>query len=289
MATCCIADMTAEVGKGWLSGSSRVALCWGLVLGLCLTGCGRSHTRFKHPRLMNEGDCAACLETALEAESPDARREAVVHLSKTDQLSNEVVIRGLSTIAETDRSDAVRTSAVRALAKSGAPEAVGPLVKLAFRADEEVEARRPRAGAVRWAAMEGLDPLLRADRLSEEQRQACRTGALRLLRTHRSRDVRLASAVLLAYFPDRDVLEGLIDALDQRDFGVVYQSERSLNHLTGHRFENDSAAWRRWLTSTDDPFADSGRLADELDPKDGNWWDRTVKGTRRAFAGFGPK
>ncbi len=270
------------VARPWLA---VVLLAAALVLG----GCSKSHTRFKHPRFMSKTDCAACLEVALDAQSPDARREAILHVSKTSYLSNDIVIRALGLLARTDASDSVRYAAVQALAKSGAPEAVEPLVEIVSAPLEAGLVTRPQAGDVRWAALEGLDRAVSSGQLSDQQRQMCGDAAIHLLGHHRSRDVRISAARMLRWFPSADALTVLIDALEQRDFGVAYHSERSLMYLTGRTFEHDATAWREWRTATDDPFAGAGQLDHELHPEEAGWWERTVKGTRRVFAGFRPK
>ncbi len=260
-----------------------------LMAALMLGGCSKSHTRFKHPRFMSKQDCAACLEVALDAESPDARREAILHVSKTSYLANDVVIRALATIARTDASDSVRYAAVQALAKSGAPEAVEPLLDIVSAPLEAGLVTRPQAGDVRWAALEGLDHAVSSGQLSDQQRQTCEDAAIHWLGRHRSRDVRISAARMLRHSPSEATLTALIDAVEQRDFGVAYHSERSLMHLTGQTFDHDAAAWRKWRAATDDPFAGAGQLDHELYPEEENWWERTVNGTRRALAGFRPK
>ncbi|MFH0981557.1 MAG: HEAT repeat domain-containing protein [Planctomycetota bacterium] len=238
---------------------------------------------------MSEADCAACLEVALDAQSPDARREAVVHIAKTSYLTRDVVVRALTTIAQTDKSGSVRFAAIRALAKAGIPEVVEPLLGIASAPDETGAALQAESGEARWAALEGLDPLVERGELSDAQRETCQVAACRLLNHHRARDVRIAAARLLRHFRDRAVLTTLIDALEQRDFGVVYHSERSLMHLTGQSFDYAAAGWRQWLAATDDPFEQAGRLDAELYPKEPNWWERSLHATRQSFTGFRPK
>lgn len=256
---------------------------------MTLGGCGKPRYEFKHPKFMSEADCATCLRVALEDKSPDVQREAIVRVSKTPHLTNEVVIRALATLARADQSESVRYAAVRALAKAGTTGAIKPLTEIASAPDDTEIVTEPRSGEVRRAALDGLDPLLASDRLSQEQRATCRKTAIHLLEHNRSRDVRIAAARVLRHFPTNAVLTTLIDALDQRDFGVVYQSERSLMHLTGQTFDHAADAWRRWRAETDDPFKTAGRLDHVLYPEEESLWKRTVKETRQTFAGFKPK
>ena len=47
------------------------------------------------------------------------------------------------------------------------------------------------------------------------------------------RDVRIAAADALKHYRSIDVGRALVDTLDSRDFGVAWQSRRSLIRLTG--------------------------------------------------------
>ena len=142
---------------------------------------------------------------------------------------------------------------------------------------------------VRYAAMQALDPWLGGDELTDDQRQTCRVALLRLLQRNPSRDVRIAAALLLRHFPEREVADGLAESLRQRDFGVVYECDRSLMHLTGQRFRHDAQAWKAWLASAADPFAESGGLDAEIYPPQKGFWERTSESARRALAGYKPR
>ena len=264
----------------------------GLLLAVTLAGlggCSKSHTRFKSPGLMNESDCAACLKLALDSESPDVRREAVIQISKTSHLTKDVVVKALGEIARTDSSESVRYAAVRALARAGVPGVIDPLLAVLTAEEERGEPKAIHVGAARCAAMEGLDPLLDLGALNPTQRDTCRAAALECLAKNRVREVRLSAARLLRQFQDVQVLDALIEGLEQRDFGIVYESERSLGHLTGQRFEYDAVAWRQWRAATSEPFAEAGRRDAELYPAGKNWWKQTMDDTRQSLAGFRPK
>jgi hypothetical protein len=253
---------------------------------LVLGACTKSHTRFKHPRFMSEQDCAACVEVALEAPSPDARREAVVHVAKTKYLTDPVVIRALATIARSDESASVRFASVRALTRAGEPADAEPLLAIALEDEDFEDPSDRRYGRIRAAAVQGLDTLSMTGAISDIEREECESIAIGLLRGHRARDVRIAAAAILRHSQSVATLNALIDALDQRDFGVVYESERSLIHLTGQCHNYSAVAWREWLASASDPFRDAGRLDYTLEPEDEGWWDRTVDAARRTVAGF---
>ncbi|GAF88097.1 unnamed protein product, partial [marine sediment metagenome] len=99
----------------------------------------------------------------------------------------------------------------------------------------------------------------------DEQLSQLKQTLLTLLRDDRNRNVRLEAARGLACF-DRDpqVFNALIAALEDPDFGVVYQAEQSLISLTGMTFEHDPAAWVVWRDKQDDVFAHAGQVPDSF-------------------------
>jgi HEAT repeat protein len=244
----------------------------------------------KHPLFVTEADAVKYLQRALESELPDERREAIDRIARTRHLKHEVVLGALSTIAATDPSPAVRCSAVAALRRSEDPAIAATLVRILDQPSTDLRPTPlPPSADVRLEAMRAAVALAELDLLPEEQQPALRDVAVRLVGQERSRDTRQASAKFLGYCRDRAVLEPLIDALTQRDFGVVYESERSLMRLTGRSFDYDPTSWRGWLEQVDDPFAEAGKLDPVLDAPPKGWWQRSIERTRRTLATFGPK
>ena len=260
-----------------------------MTLLLVLTaGCSASRRWHKHPRLMTEADVVKCVKLALESELPDERRAAIDRLARTRYLQRRVVLDALATIARTDRSGAVRCAAVVAARKSKDPRVVATMVTIL---EQSPPSRRSPCTSidVRWEALRTILALAQAGALPADQREPARRVAARLLGQDRSRDIRQTAARLLGHFQDREVLGPLVDALEQRDFGVVYESERSLMRLTGRSFDYDPPAWREWLAQTENPFADAGELDQVLSPPPKSWWERSVESTRRTMASFRPK
>ena len=256
-----------------------------IALGFIL-GC--SNQRFyKSPWLVTERDAARYLTDALEHENADVRREAIERLSKSRFIHHDLVVDACSTIARTDSSEAVRVAAVRLIAEAGRPDSAAVLLSILDEASRAT--RHSGAGPGDWVTTEVLHALYflkRNDPIKKIHRDRVVGTALRLLRGDPSREVRIAAAELLEVFPRRDVLDGLIAALDQRDFGVVYTVERSLKRLTGMTYDHDLNRWQDWLAAADDPFARRGELDDasQAEPEP-NWWRRTVGSVRRAFTG----
>ncbi|MCP4250982.1 MAG: HEAT repeat domain-containing protein [bacterium] len=238
---------------------------------------------------MSESDVARCLKMALENELADERRHAVHRIASSRYLNREVVVDGLSVIARTDTSLSVRCAAVAALGKSEHAGAAAVLVRVLH---QPFTPQRTVSGSgidVRWDALRAILTLLERGVFPGDELDALREPAVDLLGKDRSREVRQTAARVLGYLPDRQVLEPLIDGLEQRDFGVAYESERSLMRLTGHTFDYDPVRWREWLAETENPFADAGRLEGALNPPPENWWRRSWRRTQQGLATFRPK
>jgi len=256
---------------------------------IVLPACSGSRTLHKHPAFVTEADAACYLSGALEGDNPDVRRDQIVQLSKTRWVGRDTVVRGLALVARTDSSPSVRCAAIRGLGASRTPGAIEPLLGiLAADGGRDPAVVAPDA-TVRWDSVAVLSQLLAARVDVGSNGDAVRTTAIRLLGNDPSRDVRIVAAELLGSFQEREVLDALIAALDQRDFGVVYECERSLMRITGQSHDYDPVAWRQWLQQADNPFADAGRLDDKLSRRQPNWFRRTWDSTRRTLASFKPK
>lgn len=254
-----------------------------LLLVSSLSGC--THRRIhKSPWLVTERDVTSYLEESLVHENADTRREALVRVSRTRFADHDVVIDACSTIARTDHSDSVRAVAVRMIAESRGDDAAAILLDVLSAEETIATARSTPDDRVRIEALHGLYYLCRNDAVSIEDRNAVAASAVKLLRTDSSRDLRIATAMLLGELSQSDVLEALIAALRHTDFGVVYHAERSLRRLTGMALDHDPQAWSAWLATNDEPFS-LGRREDPLDGRSStrNWWQRMTTRVMRAF------
>ena len=280
----------SEQSFGWWRPSIGSLLVAVALVGLVSApaGCSQKHCWHKYHAFVTESDAVKYLRTALQDELPDERREAINRIARTRHLKHGVVFEVLDTVARTDPSPSVRCAALSALRRSGNPQAASTFVAI-LDPDASPEEVRPASPLVRRDALQGMLGLLQAGRLDPEHEPVLRDIVVHLIGGDRSRDIRQASARVLGYLKDRQVLEPLIAALDQRDFGVVYEAERSLMRLTGQTFDHDSIRWRQWLTQTDNPFVDAGKLDHVLAPEGKGWWQRSMECMRRSFGGFGPK
>lgn len=235
-----------------------VVFLWGAV------GCTSIPSLQVPALLATQKDVAGYLIEALEAERPDARRAAIVRVSQTRHAQREAVLETLCTIARTDASPIVRCAAISALSDHSDPTSANTLALIAATFDTQSTIRLP-SPRVRADALAALRRLARESRLDGETGQVAREAAIQLLGAHDSRDVRIEAARFLGSCPETESLSALIASLDQRDFGVVYQAERSLHRLTGQEFDHDRQAWETWKMSQVDPLA-SYRGADSGTP-----------------------
>jgi len=225
---------------------------------------------------------------ALTDPDADHRREAVVALSRSDELTRDWALDGLDIVARLDESPQVRCVAIRALARTGLPRVMPGLLMILNHRDFRGRVRTPSA-PVRVDATRALADLLglcvatsqpatRPATIHDSLETFCR-----LLLNDPHRDVRQSAAVALGDLPDRRSLEALIAALTDEDFGVVYRAEQSLIALTGRTFEHDPDAWRDWIEATPDPFARRGQIPPGLIPPSPGRWQAFRRNLREWF------
>jgi hypothetical protein len=159
-----------------------------------------------------------------DVEDPDRRREGILGLSSHDWGLREPYLKGYATILRTDTSPLVRSAAVRALGKARDPNYLPDVVAALSDARE----------AVRHDAAVALDSLP-GPAAVEPLRTRARQDA--------SQDVRAACAKALRHYPERDVLNTLVQCLGDEAFGVRWQAHESLVALSGQDRGYDAADW----------------------------------------------
>ncbi|MCG3180061.1 MAG: hypothetical protein BIFFINMI_02415 [Phycisphaerae bacterium] len=207
------------------------------------------------------------IEQAVGSDNPDTRREAVNWLGEPARVDQQSVVKLLGVVLASDQDPTVRSAAARALGRSMRPEASEPLV--AALEDKD-----------RYVRLESTNALI--GRKSDNVKRAL---MVRLARDEFVQ-VRVAAARGLGDYPERRVLESLIASLRDPDFAVQYESERSLNALTGFAFEYDPDAWSRWLNGLGpdgDPFAQAGRIPPSLQKPQPSLLDRMGDAARRSW------
>jgi len=239
---------------------------------LCCGACGDSGANpWRFPRF-SQRDSRGDIEVAANDPNPDNRRKAIQRIARTRLATDAAVVSVLSDIALNDSSQTVCVCAIEALSRSCNSKATATAATLIL--DDEDESTASAAPAVQVAAMDLLTGCAGAGGLDDAARNKTADRAIGVLNAHRSRRVRMAAARFLGYAPRRDALDALIESLAQRDFGVVYEAERSLMRLTGEANEHDIRKWKAFVEATPDPFANRGALDDQLEHEDPNWWQQ---------------
>jgi HEAT repeat protein len=236
-----------------------------LVSAGCIVSTGCSGKRWnKMPILVTQGDAEEYIETAKHATLADDRRDALTQLARSRHTTRHDVMQCCAVIARDDKSPSVRIAAVRLMASCGhlkAPDWIFGAIEWSS------DARFER---VRKEGYESLHKMMVCGNVPRDSVEPVMVGALFGLSSDPSRDVRIACARLLGECPSRASLDGLISALSDSDFGVVYHAETSLRRLTGRHFGRGADQWREWLATTDRPFEHAKKVGED----DRSWWTR---------------
>ncbi|MEM6458136.1 MAG: HEAT repeat domain-containing protein [Planctomycetota bacterium] len=156
---------------------------------------------------------------------PDLRREALLRIATSTAAADPVYLDFYrATLADPAVDATVAAVAASALGRHGEPADTGRLTPLLQRDD----------AFLRWRAAAALQ------RLHNPQAIPALTRAAN---DDEDPDVRMTAAHALGQYPRRDVFDGLVTALDDRDFGVSRSARDSLILLTGHDAGDDPRAW----------------------------------------------
>jgi len=174
--------------------------------------------------------------------SPDAdlRREGVLMLGEGEASGWQATPEILSIMALGDTEPQVRAAAVGVLVRIGEKERLPDVL---------AKASQDNSALVRLESVAGL---------SGGGDDSSMNLLLNLLNRDMESEIRSRAAEALGNFPNRRAVQALIAALDDDDFGVIYQAEQSLRKLTGQDFADDAGRWNEWLIGMKDPFAQSG-------------------------------
>ena len=168
---------------------------------------------------------------------PDERRVGINKLADRGFGRREPYTDRYMQVAQYDSDYLVRATAIRALNRS----------------------REQRAAPVFVKALEDSSPLVRqeaAKALANVPDPNAVAPLSRLVANPQEpRDVRIAAADALTHYRALDAARALVDTLDSRDFGVAWQSRRSLVRLTGRDLKYDEGQWLQFLTGPERPFS----------------------------------
>ncbi len=241
----------------WLPRSGAVAV---LVLATGLGACSSPKPGSWFERRKSSRDW---VDMALDARNPDDRRRGIIGLAKGRDATTSWAIKVFDVVARTDTDAMVRCAAVRAMLTSAEAGRVPTLLELLNSARRPVQGCRPAPGRVRWEAAKALRVIAEAGAHDASQREVIIETLLDALSQDEERNVKLTAINTLGQFAHRPVPIALINAMEADDFSIKSAAERALITLTGTTHDHDPAAWRLWLASTEDPFANAGMLSPE--------------------------
>ncbi|MGH7213437.1 MAG: HEAT repeat domain-containing protein [Tepidisphaeraceae bacterium] len=167
---------------------------------------------------------------------PDERRVGINYLTARPYGRQDPYTERYEQVAELDSDWLVRATAVRALNRSRDAEAVDVYLKAL--GDQNKFVRLEAAKALANVPDErAVEPLTRVVGNENEDK-----------------DVRIAATGALRHYHTLPVARALVEVLDNRDFGVAWQANRSLRTLTGRDLRYDEAAWLEYITGPEKPF-----------------------------------
>jgi hypothetical protein len=170
------------------------------------------------------------------ARVPDQRRIGINYLASRSFGQKAPYTTRYEQIARTDPDWLVRATAIRALNRARDARATPLFIKSLTDSSELVrlEACKALANVPDPNASPGLVKLVNDPA--------------------ESRDIRIAAADALRYYKTLEVARTLVNTLDQREFGVSWQSRQSLKVLTGKDLQYDEAAWLTYLSTSSKPI-----------------------------------
>jgi hypothetical protein len=168
--------------------------------------------------------------------SADNRREGINNLVQYSFARQSPYVDRYRQIGLLDPDATVRAVAIRALNRSRDVNATGVWQ----------QALSDASPLVRLEAAKALVHIPNPD-------AAATLGTMLGDRTE-DREVRIAAADALQNYHTLATARVLSVALDERDFGIAWQSRRSLRILTGRDFGYDQAAWLDYFTGPEKPF-----------------------------------
>jgi hypothetical protein len=171
------------------------------------------------------------------SDSADARRVGINGLVEKDFGKRPPYTDRYADLAALDPDPLVRATAIRALNQSRDKSRTKLFIKSLGDASPLVRLEAAKA-LRRVPDPDAAEPLLKVLNATDEDK-----------------DVRIAAADALQHYKRLDVARSLVALLSNRDFGLAWQSRRSLKSLTGRDLFYDDTAWLQYLTGPDKPFS----------------------------------
>lgn len=209
---------------------TTIAGCLMLTLLLAAGGCSSLWDRVRgKPTPLKSAE-------RMQSQTADKRVRGINELADHDFGRKPPYTDRYAQIAKTDPDYLVRATAIRALNRARLKDAT-PIFITAL-GDDNAKIRLEGAKALVNIPDENAVPAL-----------------LKLLNnTDEDKDVRIASADALRHYKRLDVARALAATLSEREFGVAWQSRRTLRRLTGADFAYSEPAWLDYFVGPQKPF-----------------------------------
>jgi hypothetical protein len=179
----------------------------------------------------------------LDPHDPDNRRRGTVLISNAPFGGAAPYLAVYRDRVQFEQDPLVKAASIAALGRFGQPEDA-PMIAACLNPKENLQ--------VRWEAAKALqrmhNPVVVPDLLAT------------LRSDDETADVRVAAAVALGQYPQDNVFQALVEAIDQPQLALNEAAEGSLKTLTGHDFGLDSEIWLHWYNGTRQPFAGEGKF-----------------------------
>lgn len=232
-----------------------------LLLACTVSGCSGARNK---PVFESHKSSRQYLELALESKLADDRRRGVVGLAKSNDGTTDWAAKVYDTLARTDPDAMVRCASLRALANCDDTPRAETCVRILRSPAQKSELVREAPPTVRWCAAQLALHIVRSGGFHDEEREPLVEALVDRVRNESDANARLAMIEALGYFPERRVLEALIDVLGVENFAIQHTAEYSLASLTGVTHDHDQDAWREWMNKTPDPFESAGHMPEPL-------------------------
>lgn len=240
-------------------------------LAATLAGCGSDGGSVLDPLMPPTPGEAA--RDAFNVYDADRRRAAVANLAAAPFGGEAPYLRTYRLLLD-DPDPTVRAACVKALGMHGTVEDA-PII---------IAQLRHAAAFVRWEAAQALQRI---------HDPAAVGPLIEVMQGDADADVRMAAAEALGQYAEPRVLDALVGALVDRNYGVVQGAAQSLRTLTGQPYAHDPAPWVAWSNQNRDrlfagqqpysfqPYTKPPGLLDKA-----QFWREQDKAPRRTPAGL---
>jgi len=180
--------------------------------------------------------------------SADQRRDGMLFLVDHDFGKHPPYTTRYQQIAQKDSDPLVRATAVRTL--NVARDKTATKVFISALSDPSPLVRLEGAKALyRLPDPEAAEKLLEV-----ATNDGSRFSPDDTRRQGENKDVRIAAIEALQHYRRLDIARPLVSLLNQKDFGIAWQTRRTLKRMTGKDLNYDESAWLNFITGPSKPL-----------------------------------